>query len=96
MTRETFNMKDLANSVAEKFNLSRASSATMTRFIFDTIKNELASGKQVRLHKFGTLEARMRAPGVARNPVNGLRVEVPARKCVKLTVSPALKRRVAN
>lgn len=96
MTRETFNMKDLADAVAAKFELSRVSAAILTRFIFDTIKDELAAGKQVRLHKFGTLEARLRAAGVARNPVSGERVVVPARKCIKLTVSPALKRHVAK
>lgn len=96
MTRETFNMKDLADSVAVEFGLTRADGVALTRFIFDTLKDELASGKQVRLHKFGTLEARLRAAGVARNPVTGERVVVPARKCVKLTVSPALKRHVAK
>ncbi|HDR9109713.1 HU family DNA-binding protein [Paraburkholderia sp. A3RO-2L] len=91
MTTPTFNMKDLSDAVAERFNLTHQTGAEVARFVFDRIKDELAEGKQVRLHKFGTLEARERAAGVARNPVTGERIEVPARRVVKLTVSPALK-----
>lgn len=87
----TFNMKDLSDAVAAEFGLTRQAGAAMTKFVFDQVKAELADGKQVRLHKFGTLEARVRAAGVARNPVTGARIEVPARRVVKLTVSPALK-----
>ncbi len=91
MTTPTFNMKDLSDAVAERFGLTNQGGAEVARFVFDRIKSELADGKQVRLHKFGTLEARERAAGVARNPVTGDRIAVPARRVVKLTVSPALK-----
>ncbi|MBU9200113.1 HU family DNA-binding protein [Burkholderia multivorans] len=84
-------MKDLSDAVAERFNLTHQTGAEVARFVFERIKDELSAGKQVRLHKFGTLEARERAAGVARNPVTGERIEVPARRVVKLTVSPALK-----
>lgn len=91
MSTPTFNMKDLSDAVAERFGLTHQGGADVARFVFDRIKSELAEGKQVRLHKFGTLEARQRAAGVARNPVTGERVTVPSRRVVKLTVSPALK-----
>lgn len=92
----TFNMKDLSNAVAEHFDVTHQSGAEIAKFVFDRIKQELAEGKQVRLHQFGTLEARGRASGVARNPVTGDRIIVPARKVVKLTVSPHLKAFVAS
>lgn len=91
MTTPTFNMKDLSDAVAEKFEMTHQAGAEVARFVFDRIKEELAAGRQVRLHKFGTLEARKRAAGVARNPVTGDRITVPARRVVKLTVSPSLK-----
>jgi nucleoid DNA-binding protein len=87
----TFNMKDLSDALAERFELTNQGGADVARFVFDRIKDELAAGKQVRLHKFGTLEANQRAAGVARNPVTGDRITVPSRRVVKLTVSPALK-----
>lgn len=91
MNNSTFNMKDLSDAVAERFDLTNQAGAEVARFVFDRIKDELAAGKQVRLHKFGTLEARQRAAGVARNPVTGDRINVPSRRVVKLTVSPAMK-----
>lgn len=91
MTTPTFNMKDLSDDVAARFDLTHQAGAEVTRFVFDRIKEALASGKQVRLHKFGTFEARQRAAGVARNPVTSERITVPSRRVVKLTVSPALK-----
>ncbi len=96
MTTPTFNMKNLSDAVAERFDLTHQDGAEVARFVFDRIKEELAAGKQVRLHKFGTLEARSRAAGVARNPVTGERITVPARRVVKLTVSPALKEKLGN
>lgn len=96
MSTPTFNMKDLSDAVAERFDLTHQAGAEISRFVFDAIKEQLAVGKQVRLHKFGTLEARQRAAGVARNPVTGDRITVPSRRVVKLTVSPALKAHLGN
>lgn len=87
----TYNMKDLSNDVADKFSLTNKQGAELTQYVFDKIKEEVVSGRQVRLHKFGTLEARKRAAGVARNPTTGAKVVVPARRVVKLTVSPHLR-----
>lgn len=92
----TFNMKDLSDAVATRFGLSQQDGANITRFVFETVKEELAAGKQVRLHQFGTLEARPRAASEARNPATGERVAVPAHRVVKLTVSPALKQLVTD
>lgn len=95
-TTSTFNMKDLADAVASEFQLTHQGGADIVRYAFDRIKAELAAGKQVRLHKFGTFEARQRAAGVARNPVTGARISVPSRRVVKLTVSPALKSQLSK
>jgi nucleoid DNA-binding protein len=94
-TEATYNLKDLSDDVAVKFGVSFHAGSEITKFIFDRIKSNLAAGKQVRLHQFGTLAARQRKAGEARNPATGARVTVPARRVVKLNVSPALKRLVA-
>lgn len=96
MNTQTFNMKDLSNAVAARFQMTNLDGAEVTNFVFERIKEELAAGSQVRLHKFGTLEARKRQAGVARNPVTGERIDVPSRRVVKLTVSPALKAKLIS
>lgn len=87
----TFNMKDLSMEVAEQFGLSGQGGAEVVRFVFDRIKDEVAAGKQVRLHKFGTLQVRERNATLARNPKTGEQVEVPACRVPKMTVSPHFK-----
>ena len=92
----TFNMKNLSDSVADQFGLSHQDGANIVRYVFDKLKDELVAGKQVRLHQFGTLEARHRKAGEARNPKTGARIKVPARRVVKLTVSPVLRQAVSH
>lgn len=87
----TFNMKDLSSLVASRFDMTKQAGAEVTKFIFDSIKQELLRGRQVRLHHFGTLEARRRAASIACNPRTGARVKIPMRRVVKFTVSPVFK-----
>lgn len=94
MTSHTYNLKDISTELADQFGLTQANSADLVRFVFDRIAQELADGKQVRLHKFGTLSAKQRAEGVARNPMTGAHVVVPSRRVVRLTPSPLLKKQV--
>lgn len=86
-TKQTFNMKDLSTDVSDVFGLTGKQGAAITKHIFDKLKSELLSGNQVRLHHFGTLEARRRRAGVARNPQTGERLNVPERRVLKLTVA---------
>lgn len=85
----TFNMTDLSRAVAAEFGLSLEEASERIRFVFDRLKQAVASGAQVRLHRFGTLEARMRKPGIARHLVTGAPIPVAAHRVPKLTPSPA-------
>src|SRR5690606_19286206 len=92
MSARTYNLKDISNEIALEYGLTQKRGAELARFVLERIQEELVSGKQVRLHQFGTLQARTRAAGVARNLVTGELVGVPSRRVVRLTVSPSLKR----
>jgi len=94
MSNRTFNLKDLSLEISEVFDLTQQRGAAIAGFVFDRIRDELTNGKQVRIHKFGTFTAKSRAAGVARNPINGRRVNVPSRKVVRLGVSPFLRKHV--
>lgn len=86
----TFNMTELSHAVATEFCLSQEDAAEKVRYIFARIKRAVAEGQQVRLHHFGTIEARMRKAGVARHLVTGEPIPVAAHRVVKLNPSPAL------
>lgn len=92
---DTYNMKQLSDAIAARFDLTHKAGAEVARYVFDTIADELAAGKQVRLHRFGTLEAKLRKAGQARNPITGAPIKVPARRVIKLTASPSLKQHVS-
>jgi nucleoid DNA-binding protein len=94
MSDRTYNLKDLSEDIAQQFILSHAQAARITRYAVDRLRENLALGRQVRLHRLGTLTARPRAAGLARNPTTGERVYVPARRVVRLATSPSLRRRV--
>lgn len=87
----TYNMHDLAVDVANEFELSQKDASQLVRFMFDQVKEKLKDGRQVRLHAFGTLMARKRAAGIARNPKTNERVTVPARRVLKMVVSARFK-----
>lgn len=90
----TYNLRELSDEVAEKFGMTLQGGADVARFILERIKSNVVAGKQVRLHQFGTLEAHSRAAGTARNPRTNTSICLPARRVVKLTVSPAFKSRL--
>lgn len=90
-TPNTFNMKDLSRDFAQEFGHSQQSGAEIVEFMFTRVKAALARGQQVRLHQFGTLGARMRKAGVARNIKTGQALHVPAHRVVKFKPSPALE-----
>jgi len=96
MPKQTYNMKDLSNDVAGSFGLTAKQGASLTKFVFDKIKGELMAGSQVRLHHFGTLEARKRRAGVARNPQTGERLNVPERRVLKMTVATSFRGALAK
>lgn len=90
----TFNMTDLAQEVAAAFGLSHNDAAELVRYIFARIKSAMVDGKQVRLHRFGTMEARMRKAGIARHLVTGEPIPVAAHRVAKFIPSPALETRL--
>lgn len=91
MAKKTFNMKDLSLAVAERFHLPVSASGDLTAFIFNKVKAEVLAGKQVRLHRFSTLEARQRPASTARNPQTGDRLQVPAHGVLKVTVAASFR-----
>lgn len=58
---------------------------------FDSITKALAEGRRVELRGFGAFSLRHRKARVARNPKNGEKVNLPARKAVYFRAGKVLK-----
>ena len=74
------NKAELIRTVAEKSGLSRKDAASAVRAMLEAIPEELKSGGNVQLVGFGTFCMKERPARTYRNPHNGGKVEVPARR----------------
>jgi len=81
----------LAEEVAEKFELSKATADAIVTDIFENIVGTLERGGKVSLKNFGTFTVVQAKARVGRNPSTGEAVDIPPKKRVKYTASRRLK-----
>ncbi len=87
---------ELVRELAEAFELPRRQMAEIVEGLFDKITEVLKSGDKVQLTPFGLFRIRDRAARIARNPMTGEPVKVPAKRVMKFTAGRALKEAVAS
>lgn len=85
------NATQLAEGIANKFDLSVTKAKDIVKDVFDVIQNELTDGDGVAIHGFGSFSVAERAARTARNPTTGEPVQVPAKRAVKFKPAKALK-----
>ncbi len=83
--------KDIADVLVNSINISNAQALVITNEFFDQIKQELATGEDVKLSGFGNFHIRDKAARPGRNPKTGEVVEISARKVVTFKPGPKLK-----
>lgn len=84
------NKQLLAESLADRMGLSRSVAAEAVETMCDIIALTVATGGSVSITNFISMDRVEKKPRMARNPHNGDRIQVPARRSVKVTVSPRL------
>jgi DNA-binding protein HU-beta len=62
----------------------------------ETIENNVANGKKVRIDKVGILTVKDRAARKGRNPQTGEEIKIPASKKISFRVAKSLKERVGT
>lgn len=84
------NKQLLAEALAERMGLARSVAAEAVENVFDILAWTVAQGYSVSITNCLSVERVDKKSRMARNPHNGERIEVPARKAVKVNVSPRL------
>jgi len=84
------NKQLLAETLADRMGLSRSVAAEAVETMCDIIAWTVAQGGSVSITNFLSLDRVDKKPRMARNPHSGDRIQVPARRSVKVTVSPRL------
>ncbi len=88
------NKKELAEVIAEKFDLTKGKSGEIVDTLFESITDALADGKKVEINGFGKFEVKTRAPRTGINPQTKEVIDIPATKTPGFKASKSLKERV--
>ena len=90
----TLTKKQLAQNLSDQTELSLADAKKFVDLFFDTIKEQLNSGKTVKLSGFGTFDVVQTKERVGRNPKTMEEFPIPSKRKVKFTVSPKVKKSI--
>ena len=90
----TLTKKELAQNLSDQTELSLADAKEFVDLFFDTIKEQLNSGKTVKLSSFGTFDIVQTKERVGRNPKTMEEFPIPSKRKVKFTLSPKVKKSI--
>ena len=90
------NKEELISAVSVMMEVSKSKAAEAVTATFQSIKNTLAEGEEVKLIGFGTFSVSERKSINGRNPRTGEQITIPATRYVKFKVGKQLKESVAS
>ncbi len=77
--REVLHKADLASALGDTMGVTKKHASEAIDTLFDHISQSTAEGKKVRIHGFGTFQVKHKEARIARNPLTGAEVNVPAK-----------------
>ncbi|OCX75664.1 integration host factor subunit alpha [Acidithiobacillus thiooxidans] len=89
----TVTKAEIAYFLMDEMGLTRLTSLELVNSLFDTIRETLASGEDVKLSGFGNFTLRHKVAREGRNPKTGVPHIITARRVVTFKVSPKIKER---
>lgn len=88
------NKEELAKLVSEKTGITKKTALEAQKAVIEGISSTLEKGGSVSIVGFGSFKVVERAAREGRNPSTGERMQIPASKAVKFTLSKSLKERI--
>ena len=83
--------KEIIEEISKTHDLSLAQSGRILNTVLDTIVENVADGKPVRLSKFGTFESFQVQARTGRNPSTGAPLYIPAKKRIRFKAYTSFK-----
>ena len=74
--------------------LTKKEAAALVESIFDTIKESLEAGENIKVSGFGNFEVKDKAARRGRNPQTGEEIEIAARRVLTFKPSAVLKKSI--
>lgn len=87
---------DLIKKISEKLELTKAESEKALNTCLEAIKEDLASGNNLKIQGFGSFSVTERKERKGRNPQTGQEMIIPASKTVKFSPGKYLKDKVSQ
>ena len=94
MITKTLTRADIAEALYNKLGFSHVESFKIIEYVFDSITNELATGRSVKISGFASFDPYTKKERVGRNPKNGRLYPISSRTVISFHASPALKKRI--
>ena len=92
MTIKTLTRADIAEALYNRLGFSHADSFKIIEQVFDSITEELSTGRSVKISGFSSFEPYSKKERIGRNPKNGKVYPISSRTVLSFHASPALKK----
>ncbi|MBU2834208.1 integration host factor subunit alpha [Acidithiobacillus thiooxidans] len=90
----TVTKAEMAHALVDEMGLTYLTSLGLVNSLFDTMRETLASGEDVKLSGFGNFTLREKVARPGRNPKNGEPFEIAARRVVTFSAGQTLRRKM--
>lgn len=82
---------DIVENIFDKVGFLKKDVSDVVELVFETIKDTLAKGEEVKLSSFGTWTVKQKRPRRGRNPKTGEDMTITARKVLSFKSSHILR-----
>ena len=82
---------DMVDAVVRRVGFSKKESAQTVERVFDTIKETLETGENIKISGFGNFVVRNKKARIGRNPRTGEEMEISARRVLTFKPSQVLR-----
>ncbi len=90
----TLTKADLVQAVYDLDEFTKRESADLVSMVFETLKDTLGDGTNVKISGFGNFELRDKGPRPGRNPRTGDVIMIDGRRILKFKASQVLQKRL--
>lgn len=91
MSEQTMTKAEIIETIYEKVGFPKKEAADVVEMVFDTIKETLERGENIKISGFGNFVVRSKRPRQGRNPQTGESIEISERRVLTFRPSQILR-----
>lgn len=87
----TMTKAGIVDEVYDAVGVTKKEAADFVEAVFETMKETLEEGEEIKVSGFGKFEVRHKGERVGRNPRTGVEIMIPERRVLRFKVSQVFK-----